>query len=144
MLFTITNETRINRDFSRLREEEGKGEGIVGKKSRTGRGGNRWKIPGDFGRRGGEGEGGGEEGTYCCIGVDKLELISENKRATRYPRPREINAFVNTNGTIVFKMSLALRNRFRPSFLRDSFSLNSNGLREGRSYFAINLFEGEY
>lgn len=84
------------------------------------------------------------EGTYCCIGVDKLELISENKRATRYPRPREINAFVNTNGTIVFKMSLALRNRFRPSFLRDSFSLNSNGLREGRSYFAINLFEGEY
>lgn len=39
---------------------EGEGEGIVGKKSRTGRGGNRWKIPGDFGRRGGGGGGGGE------------------------------------------------------------------------------------
>lgn len=61
-------------------------EGIVGKKSRTRRGGNRWKIPGDFGR----GEWGGRTIlSYRCIGVDKLELISENKRAILDTRPRE-------------------------------------------------------
>ena len=73
----------------------GKAKGIVGKKSRTG------EVV--IGRK--------SLGisiqvvgccrcfSYCHVGVDKLELISENKRFDT--RPREINA--NTNETIVCK-----------------------------------------